>query len=134
MASVTTFLDRLDELESSKERKATRKADQAALDKLAERGIGKDERTRLRKLLAIATGSPDVTTITPKAAAEAEKHAIKAAEQREARVALWAFWTEWSECAKADIKRRDHLIQLGLAKRKTGKKAKAEADAGTGEK
>lgn len=133
IASVTTFLDRLDELESGKDRKTTRKADQAALDKLAERGIPKEERGRLRKLLAVATGSPDPASLAPKAAAAAEKQAIAAAEQREARIALWAFWTEWSEVAKADIKRRDHLIQMGLAKRKAGKKEKEQGESG-GEK
>jgi hypothetical protein len=128
VASVATFLDRLDELESGKERKATRKPDQAALDKLAERGIAKDERTRLRKLLAVATASPDAAELPAKAPAGAAKGAMKAAEPREAKVALWAFWTEWSEVAKADIKRRDHLIQLGLAKRKAGKKGKGPAE------
>ncbi len=133
VASVATFLDRLDELESGKERKATRKADQAALDRLAERGIHKEERARLRKLLAVAMGSPDPGSAAPKMAADAEKQALKAAEQRDGKVALWAFWTEWSEVAKADIKRRDHLIHLGLAKRKAGKKGN-EAGESTGDK
>lgn len=121
VASVATFLDRLDEMESSKDRKATRKPDQAALDKLAERGIGKEERTRLRKLLAVATASPDAADLPLEAPGDTAKDATEAAEQREAKVALWAFWTEWSEVAKVDIKRRDHLIQLGLAKRKASK-------------
>ncbi len=95
--------------------------------------LSKDERARLRKLLAVATASPDAADLPPKALADAAKDATKAAEQREARVALWAFCTEWSEVAKADIKRRDHLIQLGLAKRKASKKGKDEGEGG-GEK
>ena len=129
VASVATFLDRADELETSKDRKTTRKADLAALEKLAERGIGKPERDRLRKLLAVATASPGDASLSPKAPAETEKETARSAEQREAKIALWAFWTEWSEVAKADIKRRDHLIQLGLAKRKT-KKDKGEDGGG----
>jgi hypothetical protein len=130
VASVATFLDRLDELENSKERKATRKADQAALDRLAERGIHKEERARLRQLLATATASPDAADLAPKGPADAAKDASKAAEQREAKIALWAFWTEWSEIAKTDIKRRDYLIHLGLAKRKPGKKGESNGEGG----
>lgn len=118
VAAVATFLDRCDELESSKERKATRKADHAALDRLAERGITKEERARLRKLLSVATSFAEAAPPAPSAPSE------KATDHREAQVALWAFWTEWSEIAKTDIKRRDHLIQLGLAKRKTSAKAR----------
>lgn len=125
VASVTTFLDRCDELETSKDRKATRKADLAALDRLAERGISKAERERLRALLAVATASPDAGGLAPKSPADPAKEAARAAERREARIALWGFVTEWSEIAKTVIKRRDHLIQLGLAKRKAGKNGKS---------
>lgn len=119
LASVTTFLDRLDELDNGKERKATRKADHAALDKLAERRIGPAERKRLRHLISIATASPDAADLIPSAD---PKDTARKAEQRQAKIALWALYTEWSEIAKADIKRRDHLIQLGIAKRKAAKK------------
>jgi hypothetical protein len=133
VASVTTFLDRLDELENGADRKATRKADHAALAKLGERGIDKAERVRLRHLLAVATASPEASGPTPQAAAAAEKQAVLASEQREAKIALWVFWTEWSEIAKVDIRRRDHLIQMGLAKRKAGQKDTLEGETG-GEK
>jgi hypothetical protein len=33
-------------------------------------------------------------------------------------VELWGWFQEWSEVGKADIKRRDHLIQMGMGKRK----------------
>lgn len=130
VASVVTFLDRCDELETSEERMATRKADLAALERLAERGISKEERERLRKLVAVATASPDAAALPPNAPDAAAKNATKEAERREAKIALWAFCMEWSEVAKADIKRRDHLIQLGLGKRKTAKKGQKDAVTG----
>ena len=111
VGSVTTLLDRLDELETSKERKATRKEDLAAIAKLAERRIDANERKRLRDLLAVATGFSDPTVVdSPKAAKQKE-------EQRQAKIAVWYYYNEWSAIARLDIKRRDYLIQLGLVKR-----------------
>jgi hypothetical protein len=52
----------------------------------------------------------------------AEDDAAAATELREARIAVWRWYAEWSDIAKAVIKRRDWLIQLGLAQRKTTKK------------
>lgn len=119
VVSITTFLDRLDALESSKDRKATRKADEAALAKLSDRGITAKERTRLRGLLTVALGSPNADAAPPsiKASPKAE------AEQRAAKIELWTFYAEWTEIARADIKRRDYLIQLGMAKRKVRAKS-----------
>jgi hypothetical protein len=124
IVSVKTMLDRLDDLENGKDRKATRKVDHAALAKLAERGITPEERARLRKLLKIALGAPD-TAVTA-----AEPPAMNDAEQTAAKRALWGWLNEWSEVAKVLIKRRDFLIQLGFAKRK--KRAKG-APTGEGE-
>jgi hypothetical protein len=107
---VATLLDRLDALEKSPERKATRKADQAALDTLTKRGISTAERARLRALVTTAT-----------TAAKSEEDASDAADDgvpNEALLKLHAWYGEWSEVARAVIKRRDHLIRLGLAKRK----------------
>lgn len=115
VASVTTFLDRLDALENGKDRKDTRKADHAALAKLASRGIDPAERARLRTLLDTARGP------SAEAPADAEPAVDPAAddqEQREAKLALWRWYVEWREVARADIKRKDHLIQLGMAERK----------------
>ncbi|MEP7126395.1 MAG: hypothetical protein ABJE95_36025 [Byssovorax sp.] len=120
VVSVTTFLNRLDVLENDKDRKATRKVDQAALAKLAARGITPAERERMRKLLAVAQRS---SAEAPMDAASAVDPAIEAAELRAAKVAVYAWYAEWREVAKADIKRRDHLIQLGVAQRKAPKKA-----------
>ena len=110
VVSVATLLDRLDALESSPERKATRKADHAALETLTKRGISRNERDRLRGLIATAS--------TP-AKNEAPEREDDDAEHRQALLKLRGWYVEWSETARAVIKRRDHLIRLGLAKRKT---------------
>jgi hypothetical protein len=115
VASVTTFLDRLDALEAGKDREATREADLAALAKLATRGIDAAERARLRKLLEIALGP---SADTPADAVPEIDPAAEENEQREAKLALWRWYTEWREIARADVKRKDHLIQLGMAERK----------------
>ncbi|WP_129351142.1 hypothetical protein [Sorangium cellulosum] len=57
VVSVKTLLDRLDALEKSPARKATRKEDHAALETLAKRGITKQERSRLRQLVDTASGA-----------------------------------------------------------------------------
>lgn len=61
----------------------------------------------------------------PDATASTVDPATEAAELRAAKVEVYAWYVEWREVAKADIKRRDHLIQLGVAQRKAPKKAEA---------
>jgi hypothetical protein len=126
VVSVTTFLDRLDQLEKDKNRKATRKTDLAALAKLSERGISEAERARLRGLLKVSMASPEPSAAAAKASKQPKPDAANDAEPRKAKLALWTFYSEWSEIARADIKRRDHLIQLGLAKRKAPKKTEKD--------
>lgn len=119
LAGVRTFLDRLDALESGEGREATVAVDQQAMAKLALRGITPEERAKMRGFLAVASGS---SSETPEGAlSSAEEDAAAATELREARIAVWRWYAEWSDIAKAVIKRRDWLIQLGLAKRKTKK-------------
>jgi hypothetical protein len=121
--SVKTFLDRLDALEGSPDRKGTRKADHAALETLAKRGVTKDERTRLRALAEIAQGFG------------AEAKPDPSAEARQADlIALRAWYDDWSETARSVITRRDHLIRLGLAKRKKSAKGAPAVDPGDGAK
>ncbi len=108
-----TFLERLDALEDGAERKATRKEDHAALATLAKRGIGADERKRLAKLVKTVQTSPDLELVDERTVAETE-------EQRMAALgALRAWFEDWSGTARSAVGRRDHLIRLGLAKRKT---------------
>jgi hypothetical protein len=117
LVAVTRFLDRLDELERSPERKATRKVDAAALAKLALRGLTVDERVRVRELVNVARSSmPDT----------AEAMAEDRSAGRRSLELLRAMYEEWAEIARVEVKRRADLIRLGLAKRK--KSARAEGD------
>lgn len=81
----------------------------------------------MRKLLAVALGPSAEVPAEETSAAEA---AADATEQRAAKVDLYRWYAEWREVAKADIKRRDHLIQLGVAQRKAPKKAAPSTEAG----
>ncbi len=120
--SVSTFLDRVDALEHGEDRKGTRKADHAAVELLASRGITPGERKRLRGLIKIAeTASvqPSAGDVVPAPNPAAESH-------RGDLLALYAWYSDWSTTARSFIKRRDHLVRLGLAKRKA--RGASEAD------
>lgn len=118
VVGVKLLLDRLDALESSEERQATSEADHAALETLANRGIDKAERDRLRALV--------VTAQTLEAPA-VQPGAPDAAERKKALEDLYLWFKDWSRTAHSVIKKRSHLITLGLATRKSPKK-KAEAN------
>jgi len=111
--AVARFLERLDALENSPDREATREADHAALQTLAKRGIDAAERARLQDLVDVAQG----VDVPP---------AADTSERRQQLLELFAWLEEWTETAKAVITRRDHLIALGIAKRRPKKKAEAE--------
>lgn len=110
--SVSTLLDRFDALESGPDREATRKADQAALSTLAARGYTKEERTRLRGLVVT---SQAVVVTKPISDEEREKTLLQ----------LHAWHNEWSTIAHMVLTRRDHQIQVGIAKRRKSKKKEA---------
>jgi hypothetical protein len=114
---VETILARLRALESGSERKATRKADAKALATLAERGLDGDERKRLAALVATAKTLHEDSI--PDADAEAQMQAEHVAALDELR----AWFDEWTEVARASVKRRDHLIRIGLAERRVSTKA-----------
>ncbi len=105
---VATLLGRLDALANDPARKKTRADDRKALDLVAQRGYGPERLAELRALVKKAQSSPDA----PPAAAPVDDGARAAALG-----ALHAWWKEWSEIARAVIRRRDHLILLGLARR-----------------
>lgn len=121
---VKTLLDRLDTLEDGASRKATRKQDHAALETLATRGITRAERKRLRALVETAESSPDLGD--DPVAAHTETDAKHLADL----VALRVWFEDWSEMAKTAVKRRDYLIRMGFAKRKSPKRS---GDARTGD-
>ena len=106
---VATFLDRLDALEKGTGREDTRDADAKALELLAIRGIGTDERARLRALIGDAQLAPKVD---PQGTA-----ALEAAHEVD-MLALYAWYFEWSERARAIFTNRAARIQLGIAKRR----------------
>jgi hypothetical protein len=121
VVSVTTLLDRLDALESSPDRKKTRKADHEALETLAKRGVDKAERERLRALIEIATRPANDDD-----AAEGDDDdelLPSGTATREGQLALRAWYQEWSEVARVVVKRRSDLIRLGLARRKSSSKS-----------
>lgn len=113
---VAKLLMRLDALENSPDREATRDADHAALATLESRGITKAERTRLRGLVEQAQVLGETDTESPAAAAAREEEHVAALH----KLRIW--YVEWADIARSTIKRRDHLITLGLAHRKPRKK------------
>jgi hypothetical protein len=106
--SVSILLDRLDDLESSPAREPTRKTDHAALEVLEKKGYGREERKRLRGLGKKAS-SPKAVAPAPEVADDGKATLLK----------LHGWWAEHGTTARVAITRRDDLITLGLAKRRT---------------
>lgn len=113
VVGVKLLLDRLDALAKSKAA-----GDHAALKTLVARGIGDEERKRLRGVVAVAEKGTAVKAPAPSEAARS----AKVAERQQALCDLRSWYDDWAEMARASIKRRDRLIRLGLAKRKSPKK------------
>lgn len=125
---VSTLLDRLDALEKSE-------GGRAALDRLSQRGITADERSKLRALVAKASGADDVSDKPVKSAPAVKSGATSDEDYLRSLRVLRAWFEEWSELLRTEITRRDYLIQLGLAERKSsGKRAEPEDGEGEGEK
>jgi hypothetical protein len=103
---VKIFLDRLNALESGSD------DDQAALATLARRGLDKAERDRVAALVQKAQSLPSL----PDAQARALQSEADALYTRNL-LALHEWWSDWSTIARTHIKRRAHLISLGLAAR-----------------
>lgn len=116
--SVKNLLDRLDVLEQGRT-PASIKEDNAALATLATRGFTPEERARFRKLVQVAQSAANVPPVDPAAEAASEEKLVADL------IALRAWFEDWSETARAAIKRRDYLIRLGLASRKSSKKKDA---------
>ncbi len=110
--AVATFLNRLDALESSAERKATRKANHAALELLAQRGVTTAQRKEMRALVKWieSTSAEPLTT-----------HLQSPRDTALAAVYEWV--QDWSDCARTVVTRRDQLIRLGIGKRRARKGA-----------
>lgn len=119
VAGVAALLDRLDVIESGEGRKGSHKQDLAALALLAERGITAERRKELRALVKKAQQGEAADPVDP---VREKAQAGKDKAHSEAMMALRHWYEEWSEIARASISRRDYLILLGLAKRKSSKK------------
>jgi len=115
--SVATLLGRIDMLEKGRS-DATREADQACAALLAKRGYPSTERARLIEVIKIAQSAPAV----PPPSTDED------AAQEQALLRLYAWFNDWSETARAVIKRRDHLIRLGLAQRRSRTGASEQDD------
>ena len=111
---VATLLGRLDELEGSADRKATRKQDAKALELLATRGITPQLRKHLAEKVKVAQ-SVQLTKLDPQAIEKRNQ------AQREALARLRSWFSEWSDIARVQLTRRDYLITLGLAARRVSK-------------
>jgi len=123
VVGVSLLLGRPAALKDGPDRKATRKADHAALATLAKRGFDDAEIARLTALVKTAT------TVAAPAAEGPGPVGV------EALVALYEWYRDWADTAKSVVKKRAHLITLGLAKRRASKgEAEAEAPAPKGEK
>lgn len=103
------LLDRLDAL--SKARGEGAGEAQAALKLLHDRGITEAWRKETRDRLALAEALP---ASSPDGVTEGDADALRAA-LLQAR----AWYEEWSTIAKTEVNRKDYLILLGLAQRKT---------------
>ena len=103
---VAKLLDRLDQLQ-----KGTN-ADRAAIATLEKRGINTQMRTHLRSLVTVAQAAKPVELPTDPAPPDTQQQALEL---------LYAWYRDWSETARALIRRRDHLILMGLAKRRSHK-------------
>lgn len=115
IAGVGHLLTRIAALGASKD-----PTDQAAHAKLMIR-LPAEERAMLAQQVAIAkTGASH---------ADVDAHDATDAEHDNAAAELRAWYEEWSDIARAVVRRRDHLIQLGLAKRRTaGEASEGEED------
>jgi hypothetical protein len=110
VVSVSKLLERVDALDNSAERAATRDADHAALATLAQRGLDAAAFNKLRELVAIAQTAQPIETLAVTA---------KDSESREQALRdLLVWYKDWSETARAVIQRRDYRIMMGLSKRR----------------
>jgi hypothetical protein len=119
VVGVGLLLARLADLKDGKDRKGTRKEDHAALATLASRGFDAGELARLSKLVA-----------TAQSVGEPESLREPSTDGLEALSALYDWYKDWSDTARSVVKKRAHLISLGLVKRRSPKKGVADAGEG----
>lgn len=97
------FLDRVAELDPASPLAQT----------LERRGLTAAERTRLGGLVDVALSAPPVPPPSTEAPPDARTEDL---------LRLRAWLTDWAETARCVLTRRDHLIRIGVAKRRTNGK------------
>ena len=110
VALAELFLKRLGSLASDPERKATRKADHAALAMLETRRVTKADLKHLHALIVETHATP---AVPPADEAHGESDG-----RLEALVALRAWYADWAETARIVLPRRDYLIRVGRRRRR----------------
>ncbi len=115
--NVATFLSRWETLASGSERKSTRKADQEALVIMEDAGVTDETRQKLRALVA---------TVQSVAAPKAKQRAEAEAKRLDVLRKIHAWLAAWSDMARTVVTRRDQLIRLGIAKRRSPRKVKTD--------
>ncbi len=118
LVNMRTFMARWDELASGETRPQTRETDRKALALVEKRGLRTELMAALRANLKI------VEDLNPET--EAIRDQAFRVRRLEALVALRNWYLEWSDIARIAIKRRDHLISLGLASRRTSSGSTSE--------
>lgn len=102
---VAVLLDRLDALAHDPRREESCLDDQAALDALAARGLGPDERARLRGL---------VNLVARATTGRAEGTRTAEGEQLAVLTRLRRWFDEWADLCRAVLTRPSQLARLGL--------------------
>jgi hypothetical protein len=113
VVGVAKVLDRLDQLEKGN------KVDQDALITLSKRGINAELRQHLRGLVCIAQAASPMDLPADPPMSDTQQASLGS---------LYVWYRDWSETARAVIRRRDHLILMGLAKRHARKEEDETTD------
>lgn len=92
----------------------------AARELLSKRGFTDAELEKMEAQVDLALGAPEAADRVEahEPAEPAFDPAVVAAQRRAHQEALLAWWRDWSQSARAVITRRDHLISLGLLRRR----------------
>jgi hypothetical protein len=123
---VRNLLARLDALDAGTLAKVTEADRKTACDTLRLRGLTPARRAELAQLVAGATKLTTLPATPEPATPEPATPDAPALDPTEAPLrAARAWYEEWSALALTQVKRRDHLIAMGLRKRKATSKPKS---------
>ncbi len=114
VVAVKTFVNRWEQLRSNEAEGVSKKEGSEAADRLASRRIiDVDKARQLRELIVVAQRGAQPSS-------DAEAASATAGEFDEAEFENFRAWlNEWREVARATFTRRDYLISLGLASRRS---------------